>query len=118
MESVVFWFIVLFAGITIYRLLSRRMATPKAKVTAMLRRASQPSGGQETGARATQTKRLGRWHGVPRACPARAVAGGRSRPGAGGRAARAESPGGVCGDGAPPRKKKGKTTSLSPHPVQ
>jgi hypothetical protein len=38
MDSVVFWFIVLFAGITIYRLLSRRMATPKAKVTTMLRR--------------------------------------------------------------------------------
>ena len=38
MESVVFWFIALFAAITIYRLLSRRMATPKARVTAMLRR--------------------------------------------------------------------------------
>jgi hypothetical protein len=38
MEAVVFWFIVLFAGITIYRLLSRRMATPKARVSAMLRR--------------------------------------------------------------------------------
>jgi hypothetical protein len=38
MESVVFWFIVLFAGITIYRLLSRRMATPKARVTLMLKR--------------------------------------------------------------------------------
>jgi hypothetical protein len=38
MESVVFWFIVLFAGITIYRMLSRRMATPKARVAAMLRR--------------------------------------------------------------------------------
>jgi hypothetical protein len=38
METVVFWFIVVFAGITLYRLLSRRMATPKARVTAMLRR--------------------------------------------------------------------------------
>lgn len=38
MENVVFWFIVLFAAITIYRLLSRRMATPQARVTAMLRR--------------------------------------------------------------------------------
>ncbi|MGH7928493.1 MAG: hypothetical protein ACREQV_11935, partial [Candidatus Binatia bacterium] len=38
MESVVFWFIVLFAGITIYRLLSHRMANPKARVTLMLKR--------------------------------------------------------------------------------
>ena len=38
MESVVFWFIVLLGGITIYRLLARRMATPKARVTLMLRR--------------------------------------------------------------------------------
>jgi tetratricopeptide (TPR) repeat protein len=38
MESVAFWFIVLFAGITIYRMLSRRMATPKARVAGMLRR--------------------------------------------------------------------------------
>jgi hypothetical protein len=38
MESLVFWFIVLFGAMTIYRLLSRRMATPKARVTAMLRR--------------------------------------------------------------------------------
>jgi hypothetical protein len=38
MESLAFWFVVLFAGITIYRMLSRRMATPKARVAAMLRR--------------------------------------------------------------------------------
>jgi hypothetical protein len=38
MESVVYWFVVLFAGITIYRMLSRRRATPKARVAAMLRR--------------------------------------------------------------------------------
>ncbi|HEY7554386.1 MAG TPA: tetratricopeptide repeat protein [Candidatus Binatia bacterium] len=38
MESLAFWFIVLFAGITIYRLLSRRATTPKARVAAMLRR--------------------------------------------------------------------------------
>jgi hypothetical protein len=38
METVVFWFILLFAGLTIYRLLSRRMATPKARVSVMLRR--------------------------------------------------------------------------------
>jgi len=38
MESVVFWFIGLFAAITIYRMLSRRATTPKARVTAMLRR--------------------------------------------------------------------------------
>jgi hypothetical protein len=38
METLVFWFLVLFAGITIYRLLARRMATPQARVTAMLRR--------------------------------------------------------------------------------
>jgi tetratricopeptide (TPR) repeat protein len=38
MESIVFWFIVFFGAITIYRMLSRRMATPKARVTAMLRR--------------------------------------------------------------------------------
>ena len=37
METVVFWFIILFAGITIYRLASRRMATPRARVSAMLR---------------------------------------------------------------------------------
>ena len=38
MESILVWFVVLFAAMTIYRLLSRRAATPKAKVTAMLRR--------------------------------------------------------------------------------
>jgi len=38
MESFVFLFIGLFAAITIYRMLSRRAATPKARVTAMLRR--------------------------------------------------------------------------------
>ena len=37
MESIGFWFIVLFAGITIYRMLSRRIMTPKARVAAMLR---------------------------------------------------------------------------------
>ena len=38
MESMVFWFVVLFAGITIYRLLARRAATPKARVALLLRR--------------------------------------------------------------------------------
>ena len=38
MESFVFLFIGLFAAITIYRVLSRRATTPKARVTAMLRR--------------------------------------------------------------------------------
>jgi hypothetical protein len=38
MESVLFWFVLLFAAITIYRLLAQRAATPKARVTAMLRR--------------------------------------------------------------------------------
>lgn len=38
MESIAFWFIVLFAGITIHRLLTRRMATPKVRVAALLRR--------------------------------------------------------------------------------
>ena len=37
MESMVFWFVVFFAGITIYRMLSRRAATPKARVAALLR---------------------------------------------------------------------------------
>jgi hypothetical protein len=38
MESFVFLFIGLLAAITIYRMLSRRATTPKARVTAMLRR--------------------------------------------------------------------------------
>jgi hypothetical protein len=38
MENVVFWFIVLLGGMTLYQLLSRRMATPQARVTVMLRR--------------------------------------------------------------------------------
>jgi len=38
MESIAFWFVVLFAGITIYRKLSQRAVTPKARVAAMLRR--------------------------------------------------------------------------------
>lgn len=37
MESIVYWFIILFGVFTIYRMLSRRSATPKARVTAMLR---------------------------------------------------------------------------------
>jgi hypothetical protein len=38
MDNPMFWLISLFAGIIIYRLLKRRHATPKARVTAMLRR--------------------------------------------------------------------------------
>jgi hypothetical protein len=38
METVAFWFIVLFAGLLLYRLISQRMATPKARVAVMLRR--------------------------------------------------------------------------------
>jgi hypothetical protein len=40
MESVLVWFVVLFAGLTIYRFLSRRAATPEVRVAAMLRRYS------------------------------------------------------------------------------
>src|SRR5688500_20077370 len=38
MDNPMFWVISLIAGIIIYRLLKRRQATPKARVTAMLRR--------------------------------------------------------------------------------
>jgi tetratricopeptide (TPR) repeat protein len=38
MENVMFWIVVVLATFTVYRLLSRRVATPKARVTAMLRR--------------------------------------------------------------------------------
>lgn len=38
MENLMFWIVALFAAIITYRLLSRRAATPKARVTAMLRR--------------------------------------------------------------------------------
>ena len=38
MDNSMFWLISLIAGIIIYRLLKRRQAAPKARVTAMLRR--------------------------------------------------------------------------------
>ncbi|HWO41703.1 MAG TPA: hypothetical protein VNO43_07870 [Candidatus Eisenbacteria bacterium] len=38
MDHWVFWLVVVFAAITIYRMLSARMTTPTARVTAMLRR--------------------------------------------------------------------------------
>ena len=38
MDNLIFWLVALFAAFTTYRLLSRRAATPKARVTAMLRR--------------------------------------------------------------------------------
>lgn len=38
MEYVAFWIITVFAAIAVYRLLSRRLATPKDRVNAMLRR--------------------------------------------------------------------------------
>lgn len=38
MENVMFWIVVVLATFTMYRLLSRRAVTPKARVTAMLRR--------------------------------------------------------------------------------
>jgi len=38
MENLMFWLVVVLATIAIYRLLSRRVVTPKARVTAMLRR--------------------------------------------------------------------------------
>lgn len=38
METVMFWIVVVLATFTLYRLLSRRAVTPKARVTAMLRR--------------------------------------------------------------------------------
>src|SRR5512144_722300 len=38
MENVMFWIVVVLATFTVYRLLSRRAVTPKARVTAMLRR--------------------------------------------------------------------------------
>jgi hypothetical protein len=38
MENLMFWIVVFFAAITVYRLLSRRAVTPKARVAAMLRR--------------------------------------------------------------------------------
>jgi hypothetical protein len=40
MESILVWFVVIFAGLMIYRFLSQRAATPKARVAAMLRRYS------------------------------------------------------------------------------
>ena len=38
MENLTFWLVVVLATIAVYRLLSRRVVTPKARVTAMLRR--------------------------------------------------------------------------------
>ena len=38
MENLTFWIVVVFAAITLYRLMSRRPISPKARVTAMLRR--------------------------------------------------------------------------------
>jgi len=38
MDNLLFWFVVIFSAITLYRLLSRRATTPKARVAAMLRR--------------------------------------------------------------------------------
>jgi tetratricopeptide (TPR) repeat protein len=38
MENFMFWIVALFAAITVYRLLSRRAVSPKARVAAMLRR--------------------------------------------------------------------------------
>lgn len=38
MDNMMFWLVVCLAAITLYRLLSRRAVTPKARVTAMLRR--------------------------------------------------------------------------------
>ena len=38
MENLIFWLVVVLATIAVYRLLSRRVMTPKARVTAMLRR--------------------------------------------------------------------------------
>jgi tetratricopeptide (TPR) repeat protein len=38
MDNMMFWIVSLFAAITIYRFLSRRKVTPKARVAAMLRR--------------------------------------------------------------------------------
>ena len=37
MDSLTFWILVFFAAFTVYRLISRRVTTPKARVTAMLR---------------------------------------------------------------------------------
>jgi tetratricopeptide (TPR) repeat protein len=46
MDSLTFWIVVFFAGITLYRMLSQRVVTPKTRVTAMLRqyRALEKSG--------------------------------------------------------------------------
>lgn len=38
MDSMIFWFVALFSGVVMYQFLSRRQVTPKARVTAMLRR--------------------------------------------------------------------------------
>jgi tetratricopeptide (TPR) repeat protein len=38
MDNLTFWIVVVFAAITVYRLINRRAATPKARVAAMLRR--------------------------------------------------------------------------------
>jgi hypothetical protein len=38
MENLMLWIVVVLATVTVYRLLSRRVVTPKARVTAMLRR--------------------------------------------------------------------------------
>jgi tetratricopeptide (TPR) repeat protein len=50
MDNMMFWIVALFAAITMYRFLSRRQITPKARVTAMLRRyrALERSGLSET----------------------------------------------------------------------
>ncbi|MGH7833707.1 MAG: hypothetical protein ACREQK_08685, partial [Candidatus Binatia bacterium] len=38
MDNLMFWIVVVFGAVTVYRLMSRRAATPQARVTAMLRR--------------------------------------------------------------------------------
>jgi tetratricopeptide (TPR) repeat protein len=50
MDNTIFWIVALFAAIIMYRFLSRRQITPKARVTAMLRRyrALERSGLSET----------------------------------------------------------------------
>jgi tetratricopeptide (TPR) repeat protein len=81
METLMFWIVAFLAAITVYRLLSRRAMTPKARVTAMLRsyRALERTGlsEQECLLRLLATRRD--WKGLPHRFLAELVSRFRSK---------------------------------------
>jgi tetratricopeptide (TPR) repeat protein len=67
MENLMFWIVAIFAAITVYRLLSRRAVTPKARVAAMLRRyrALEKTGLSEEECLLQLLATRGDWKGLP-----------------------------------------------------